>query len=363
MLLGFRSNKVWKKVVSSCYLVGCALFLIATIFSGREGQVTQYDFLINKVYGVILFLTMISPYIFLSNTPLRDKVPLFKRGKTSSSLVGVAVVVVALLVISGVVNGLHSAEYLADMENHAWREVSRTEPTYDAPGLIEKVCDYCGLTSKEKINALVDGANNEDAGYASGDTVQGEVSDIVSDGIREKLVSFGFTEDEAVSVRDVLLKCGINDITNAKATDPSATIDGLIAFRWEMDDKRTVWFTVDNREVIYIGLNGVDVYDKDKGGFLISVDDVHVPESDVSLNVRDTLIGKTESVLSSYFVNALWYDAWGVARSDDQYMVQCEVYAQNKLGIKDWVVAKVWYEYDGSEYNVTAVVIDGKRYK
>lgn len=201
------------------------------------------------------------------------------------------------------------------------------------------------------------------AEYVSGEVIQGDVPEISDDGIIDKLVSFGFTEDEAPTVRNILLKCGINDISKAAATDPSATIDGLVAYRWEMDDKRTVWFTVDNREVIYIGLNGVDVYDSSKGGFLINVNDVHVPESDVSSKVRDALIDRTESVLDRYFVNALWYDAWGVGRSDDQYMVRCEVYAKNKLGIEDWVFAKVWYEYDGSEYNITAVVIDGVRYK
>lgn len=55
--------------------------------------------------------------------------------------------------------------------------------------------------------------------------------------------------------------------------------------------------------------------------------------------------------------------AVGVARSDDDYMVQCEVYASNKLGIKDWVRAKVWYEYNGETYDVTGIMIDGERYK
>lgn len=208
------------------------------------------------------------------------------------------------------------------------------------------------------------GDNTEvDGDFVSGDVIQGDVVDINNDGILDKLISFGFTEEEASEVREILLKCGIDDIKNAEPTDKNATIDGLIAFRWEMDDKRTVWFTIDNREVYYIGLNGVDVYDRDNGGFLINVNDVHIPESEVSLSVRNTLIERTESVLEGYFVNSLWYDAWGVARSDDQYMVRCEVYAQNKLGVKDWVIAKVWYEYDGSDYIVTAVVIDGTRYK
>ena len=260
-----------------------------------------------------------------------------------------------------------------DKLGHDMVDVRRVEPTYDENGEYVRGCTRCEheeitvLKKLQKPTAATDSTDmvetTENASFVTGTVIQGEVPEINNDGIQDKLVSFGFTEEEASDIRDILLKCGIADINNAEPTDKVATIDGLIAFRWKMDDKRTAWFTVDKREVIYIGLNGVDVYDRDKGGFLINVNDIHIPESYVSLNVRNTLIDRTESVLDAYFISAQWYDAWGVARSDDEYMVQCDVYAKNKLGIADWVRAKVWYEYDGSEYIVTAVVIDGQRYK
>ncbi len=154
MLLGFRSNKVWKKVTSGIYLVCCGLVAVGTFLGGREGQVTTQDFLINKVYGAIILLGMVSPYIFLSNTSLREKLPLFKKHKTSSSALGMVIVLCGLMIISGVVNGFHSDEYLADMKNHAYREVSRTEPSCDESGVVEYVCDYCGITDSETIDAL-----------------------------------------------------------------------------------------------------------------------------------------------------------------------------------------------------------------
>lgn len=218
-----------------------------------------------------------------------------------------------------------------------------------------------GTEVESEIDVEVD-AEDTDA-FVSGDVIQGDVPEIDDDGIRDKLVSFGFTDEEATGVREILLKCGIDNIDAAEETDPNATIDGLVAFRWEMDDKRTVWLTIENREVYYIGLNGEDVYDRDNGGFLINVDDIHIPESEVSTDVWHTLVSRTEVLLDGYFVNAQWYDAWGVGRSDDQYMVRCEVLAKNKLGIEDWIFATVWYEYDGSEYNVTNVQIDGVMYK
>lgn len=179
----------------------------------------------------------------------------------------------------------------------------------------------------------------------------------------EKLKSFGFTDIEAQNIREIFLKCGLTNIDDVEATDPNSTIDGLVMYRAKKDKDRTVWFTIDNRSLLYIGLNGVDVYDADKGGYLININDVHIPESEVSVDVFNTLQSISETTLDYYFFDALWYDAWGVARSDNNYMTQCEVYANNRLGVKDWVRAKVWFEYDGENYNVTGVVIDGVRYK
>lgn len=222
-------------------------------------------------------------------------------------------------------------------------------------------CIWVIVTSLQDITEV--SAGEHDYLNAVEVEVEGEIADIESDTIVEKLCSFGFTEAEAQEIRKIFLQCGITDISDAQPTDPDATIDGLISYQYVIDKDRTVWFTIENRELFYIAQNGVDVYDTSKGGFLININDIHIPESDISVNVRITLQDLTEGVLDGYFVNALYYDAWGFARSDDNYMVQCEVKASNKLGVKDWIKAKVWFEYDGENYNVTGVVIDGVRYK
>jgi hypothetical protein len=187
--------------------------------------------------------------------------------------------------------------------------------------------------------------------------------DIVSDNLVEEIMALGFTREEATTYREVFLMCGINNIEGAAPTNATATIDDLVAYRIVMDDDRTMWFTIEKRELFYIALNGVDVYDTSQGGFLININDVHIPENDISRSTAETLRDLTISTVEPYFVNALYYDGFRYGRSDDAYMVQCEVYAQNKLGVKDWIFAKVWYEFDGTEFVVTAVVVDGNRYK
>ncbi|MBQ8015644.1 MAG: hypothetical protein IJ264_05600, partial [Clostridia bacterium] len=64
-LLGFRTNKTWKKVLSIVYLVFCVLFAFFAIIGERKGQVTVYDYWINKASYIVLAFSLFCPYIFL----------------------------------------------------------------------------------------------------------------------------------------------------------------------------------------------------------------------------------------------------------------------------------------------------------
>lgn len=205
--------------------------------------------------------------------------------------------------------------------------------------------------------------NDTENYFVQGEKIDGAISDIGADNITSKLIEIGFTEEEAEGIKETFLLCGLTDIRGFEKTDPSASIDGLVSYRNEIDNDRTAWFTIENRKLFYIALNGVDVYDSDKGGFLININDVHIPESYVSPDVADILHDLTEQTLDGYFVNALYYDGFGYGREDNNYMVQCQVEAKNRLGTKDWVYAKVWYEWKDDGFVVTGVVIDGQQYK
>lgn len=214
------------------------------------------------------------------------------------------------------------------------------------------------------VESIESGSENSEGGFeVNGTSTEKTTQDIVSDGIAERLHEFGMTEDEAQKGREVLLSCGIKSIDGFEPTDPTATVDGLMVFRDVIDKDRTAWFTVDNREIFYVSLNGADLYDTAQGGFLISIDDVHIPESSVSVDVFTTLTTKTENLLDRYFYNSKYYDAWGIGRSDDKYMVQCEVYSSNAFDVNNWVFAKVWYTDNGDgTFSVDGVQIDGVQY-
>lgn len=94
-LFGFRSNTLWKKLVSVAYMVFCA--------------VVGYNFLIATknfadVYTSIIFiLAMVSPYIVLSDTPLRDKLPFFNMHKTGMSFIGFGMLLVIFALLMSIV--------------------------------------------------------------------------------------------------------------------------------------------------------------------------------------------------------------------------------------------------------------------
>ena len=147
-------------------------------------------------------------------------------------------------------------------------------------------CLVCGFLLL--LSACGGEANSASTGKDENDfDVVGEEStttmtDITSDNIAEKLQEFGMTKEEAATGREILLSCGVESIDMCEPTDPNASVDGLVSFRGELDDDRTFWFTVENREIFYVSLNGTDLYDTAQGGYLMSMADVHIPESEVS---------------------------------------------------------------------------------
>ena len=138
-LLGFRS----KKIISIIYLLFVGLCFYVALFEGRKGQISLYDFLIDKIYAIIVLSIFITPYIFLSNTKFREKIPLFKNHKKSNSLLGITLVTFLVLTVSGCVNSMHSEVYKKDMKNHAYVETDvKTESCYEN-GKITLICQYC----------------------------------------------------------------------------------------------------------------------------------------------------------------------------------------------------------------------------
>lgn len=227
-------------------------------------------------------------------------------------------------------------------------------------------CDSNNAGNEQDISSKVEESTEKasNALEVVGNTTDTTMSEIETenDNFVEKLVSFGFTEEDAVENAKILKQCGIPTIAVCEPTSDES-IDNLVVFRGKLDDDRTFWFTVENRKIFYVSLNGEDLYDEDKGGYLKNFNDVHIPETYVSVTVADTLRNKTESVLDSYFTSPRYYDAWAYGREDDQYMVQCQA-TDGSVLTSNWIYCRVWYEQqDNKDFVVTGVQINGKQYE
>ncbi len=153
-MFGFRSGKLWKKILSITYLVILGIIFLSVMLDGKFKNITIYDFVINKIKNLILLTVFATPHIFLSNTKLRSKMPLFKANKKIKSFFGLIIVCVILIFVAGVVDEFHSQEYLEDMANHNYKIIAQVEATCTTNGKIDYLCDYCGLKKFDVLSAL-----------------------------------------------------------------------------------------------------------------------------------------------------------------------------------------------------------------
>lgn len=89
-ILGFRSNTIWKKILSILYLF--FVFLYVIIFFTTIESVNDA---IDAIQGLLI---IISPYVFLSSFKLRDYLPFFKEHKKWKSFAGLIIVSVIIII-------------------------------------------------------------------------------------------------------------------------------------------------------------------------------------------------------------------------------------------------------------------------
>lgn len=152
-LFGFRSNKTWKKVISVVYIIFWSLLFLVIMTEGKYPNLETKDFIINKISNLIIFLFFLSPYVFLSQTKIREKLPLLNKHKFWANLLFFIILFIITIFLNSAILDLHTTEYLADMENHAYVDVSSTEATCEEDGILERSCEYCGHQEKEVFPA------------------------------------------------------------------------------------------------------------------------------------------------------------------------------------------------------------------
>lgn len=136
-LLGFRSNRTWKKVLSIIYLVYVGLWLLLSL--------SVYNSLSNALVAIEITLLLIAPYIFLSNFKLRSFMPLFKKRHKGFTFLGMVCVYTIILVSFSIIISAVSCD-------HEWEAVETKAATCTQSGSITYVCNLCGANDYQTLN-------------------------------------------------------------------------------------------------------------------------------------------------------------------------------------------------------------------
>ena len=110
-LFGFRSKTPWKMLLAGLYYLAGLAVLACGLFSPPFVAAEGIDLTIYRVSVVILFLWIESPAVFLSDTPLRRRLPFFRDWTLLRSMVGMMIVFVLFAYLFAAVERGHTAQY------------------------------------------------------------------------------------------------------------------------------------------------------------------------------------------------------------------------------------------------------------
>lgn len=110
-VLGFRSGNILKIIIATIWYLMSFILLFYVIYTVPPVKANVYDVRIYKLSGLILYIWMLSPAIFLSNTCFRNHMPLFRSYSPTSSLMGMMIVFLFFAYLFASVESLHSPEY------------------------------------------------------------------------------------------------------------------------------------------------------------------------------------------------------------------------------------------------------------
>lgn len=153
-LFGFRSQKIWKKIISFLYLAYCMILLLGVLIQKRPAVLPERDHWVNIAKDAFLLLIFFSPFIFLSDSFIRNHLPLLKKNKYQTDAIALLLILFLLFLGYSNLSQLHTPEFLADQENHAYELVETKEPSCDKTGEEHYECSFCGTEYYESIPSL-----------------------------------------------------------------------------------------------------------------------------------------------------------------------------------------------------------------
>lgn len=180
------------------------------------------------------------------------------------------------------------------------------------------------------------------------DTTQTQTADTVM----EKLTEIGLTKTEAEAIKADLESVGITSISSLKEGSGTG-IDELQSYVFEGSGVAGT-LTIENRQTYYIGSGSIDLFNKDKGGKLDTIERYKLT-SDEKLHfmfLAEDYIKKCLVSPSSADFESTITGSWTVTRKDDVVTVVSYVEAPNAFGakIRNKYMVQINYSSDTCSY-------------
>ena len=116
-IFGFRSQKIWKKIIAVLYYF-IGLLMVFAVLTDWTVDVSLKDTILVKVSDFFTLLIYFSPFLVLSDfsKEIRSKVPLLKENKKGKTFLFFVILIIVIPIISNsITDTFHSEEYKEKM--------------------------------------------------------------------------------------------------------------------------------------------------------------------------------------------------------------------------------------------------------
>jgi|GEM_PF-6129176 len=224
-------------------------------------------------------------------------------------------------------------------------------------------------TKEPKLEENV-GKNKEGENYlVTTETIDtGSTIDDIDTNMISVLTQIGYSVEQSSAIQKILNDVGVYSIEVIRET-PDDVTKGLapIICLANSDDDLHFWFTTEDGVLFYCGFRDEDLYDSANGGYLKKITDVHIPETEITLETYSNLQLLAEENIKLHLnnPNSAYFDKlnWGVGRSDEKYKIIGKVTASNSFGLEEEMYFSVWFIESNNSFNAEAIIIDNIRVK
>ena len=124
-LWGFRSNKLWKKIIACLYYLSCLIIVFSSFSEVPQVEANMYDMVIYKASVILGNLAFLIPPLLISDFNIKGKIPFLKKKKWWSDVFGFISIFIIVMCFSSIISLFHSNDY-----QNLYEEFNKTNVIY-----------------------------------------------------------------------------------------------------------------------------------------------------------------------------------------------------------------------------------------